>query len=202
MRVKIQVALAVASAIALAACGDDESDDDDEPKAGSGPVSGAGQGGGGAGKGGAGGRAGGTGGSGGAGGALTEHMCVDGSSETCPTATAQTDGVPCCTTQADMMVYVAIGVDHCGLKFPDRNPCFELAGPGVVDDECPQNLDAGDGSGGLSMWGRHEGCCHPAFRVCGILQPDTGCTLFRASAVKPDGSTIGGMGSGDWMCEP
>jgi hypothetical protein len=200
MRVRIQVVLAVVSVMALATCGDDDDSNGDEPKAGSGAGSGAGKGGSGDGDGD---DAGIEGGAGGGGAPAVEHMCVDGSAETCPTATGQPDGVPCCTKMTDITTsYVATGIDHCGLLFPDRTPCFELAAPGVQDDQCPQNLDAGDGHGAPSMWGRHEGCCHSAFMVCGILQPDTGCTLFRPSALTPDGMMIGGMGSGDYPCQP
>lgn len=196
MRVTIHVAVAVVSALALAACGDDDSSGD-EPKAGTGTVSAAGHSG--SGEGGAGSGAGGAGSPA----PMVEHMCVNGSPATCPAADGQPDGTACCTAMADIYTfYVATGIDHCGLHFPDRMPCFELDAPGVKDDECPQNLDAGDGLGGLSKWGRHDGCCHPAFNVCGILQPDTGCTLFRPSAIKADGSQIGGTGSGDWKCTP
>jgi len=195
----IHCLLATACAAGLAACGDDDGDDDD------GQVSNAGKGGDSAGGTGGGGEAG-TGGQSGTGGGSI--ACTEGGSECADvTPTGQPDGMACCTKAADlpppMGTYATsrtVGV--CGLHFPDRVPCFELAAPGVQNDSCPQNLDAGDGLGGLSMWGRHPGCCHAAFAVCGILQPDTGCTLFRPSAVKDDGTAIGGMGSGSYTCIP
>jgi hypothetical protein len=186
----IHCLLATACAMGLAACGDDSDDDGGEVsragKGGSGGDGGAGTGGdGGAGAGGDG--EAGTGGGG-------SIACTEAATE-CPVATAQLDGVPCCTTEFDTTAprYTARTAGVCGLHFPDRVPCFELAAPGKLDNECPVDLDQG--------WGHNPGCCHTTFTHCGILNGDTGCTLYRATALKPDGTPIG-MDSGGFECTP
>jgi hypothetical protein len=177
--------LAAACVAGLGGCSDDGEDDGEEVSVG-------------AGKGGTGGTGGdgesGTGGDGESGTGGGSIACTEDATE-CPAATVQTDGVPCCTVEVDVEPYYGsrtVGV--CGLFFTGRLPCFELAAPGEVDeDECPQGLDQG--------WGSHPGCCHP-YGVCGILNGDTGCTLYRPTALTPDGEMIGGMGSGSFECEP
>lgn len=178
----IHCLLATACAAGLAACGGDDDDGGEVSNAGKGGSSVAG-----------------TGGSGESGsGSIACTAATD-----CPGATTQTQDGPeaCCTVAADlpppMGAYATsrtVGV--CGLHFTDpaRLPCFERAAPGEIDDECPQMLDQG--------WGANPGCCHAAFSVCGIINSETGCTLYRPTAKKPDGTEIGGMGSGSFMCTP
>jgi hypothetical protein len=197
----IHCLLATACAAGLAACGDDDGDDNGQvSNAGKGGDSAAGTGGtGGDGDSGTGGGGGSGGGSGIPAGAIA---CTEGAME-CPEATTQTaDGPePCCTTTVDLVPQLGgtystsrtVGV--CGFHFTDpaRLPCFELAAPGEMDDECPQNLDQG--------WGHNPGCCHANFNVCGIINSETGCTLYRDTALKADGTPIG-TGSGGWLCTP
>lgn len=178
-------ALAVACVVALLGCSKDDSDDTpDMGNGGAGVVNNDG----GKAEGGAGAAA----GAGGAGGSDAPVMCVN-NTVVCKDGPIQM-GKGCCTDDQSLASYVSRTKDVCGLKFPDRVPCFELNAPGEMDDECPQMLDQG--------WGAHPGCCHPDFHVCGIINAETGCTLYRPTAKKPDGEMIGGMGSGDWTCTP
>lgn len=193
--VGMQFALALACAAAIVGCGGDDDDDgDDAPKAGSGTVNAGGTGGSsGAGASGGGSGTGGMGGLGALPAGATE--CGGDAMANCKeTIKQQTDGVPCCTQTADIWTYgTARREDTCGLFFTGRIPCFELHAPGNKDDECPQMLDQG--------WGAHDGCCHPGAMMCGIINEDTGCTLFRDTAKKPDGSAIG-MPSSGFPCTP
>jgi len=191
----IHCLLATACGAGLAACGGDDDDGGEVSNAGKGGDSAAGTGGGGAG--GGGGDEGGTGGSGESGTGGGSIPCTNAATD-CPGPTTQTADGPevCCTTAADTgTYYTSRTVGVCGLHFTDpaRLPCFELAAPGKMDNECPQDLDQG--------WGHNPGCCHANFNVCGIINADTGCTLYRDTALKPDGTPIG-QTSGAFMCTP